>query len=234
MKAATEPVYRAEFYRQLMTAELVVLTDGKDAQEGQNTLVQDTQVNIMTLQDGRIPVFSATNRIFDNGVIKEQVPYMQMASKDLLNMTQNATLVLNPYSDYGKELVPNEINSILDGTIHSKGNQITIEKDTEIQIGQPANYPTDLVSSLKKLFANKSNVNAAYLAQIHNPESGDPPHLLIGIDADGELTAVSQDAGMTAQQFLKDGELVDFIKIDKSGGVSDYFLQQTKPFYEKK
>lgn len=39
--------------------------------------------------------------------------------------------------------------------------------------------------------------------------------------------------GLIAKQFIEEHEFVDFIKIDKKGGISDYFLNQTEPFYKR-
>jgi len=50
-KAAAEPVYRAEFYRNLLAEKLIVLTDRTQAPEGVRTLQKDTTVNIVTFSD---------------------------------------------------------------------------------------------------------------------------------------------------------------------------------------
>jgi hypothetical protein len=63
-------------------------------------------VSILKLTDGRIPVFTAKERIFDKEVIKEKVTYLAMKGEDLFNLAKGASFVLNPYSDYGKELFP--------------------------------------------------------------------------------------------------------------------------------
>jgi hypothetical protein len=231
-KAATEPAFRAEFYKRLLTDELVVITQNSNIQEGKHTLQQDTSVNIVSYPDGKIPVFTSTDRIFDKGVVKEQVEYMQMTGENLFGLAKGATFLLNPYSDYGKELLSDEIERLLNGTIFTDtAKTLTIEKETQVQIGQPAKYPTDIVNSLKKLFSERPNVKAAYLGWVFNSESGEP-HYIFALDVDGDLQNLTQEAGFTAKQFLEQHEFVDFIKIDNSG-ISNYFLKQTKPFYER-
>ena len=181
-----------------------------------------------------IPVFTSTDRIFDKGVVKEQVEYMQMKGENLFKITKGATFLLNPYSDYGKELLPDEIRKLLNGTILTDtAKTLKIEKETEVLIGQPAKYPNEIVKSLKKLFSERPNVKAAYLGWICNSDSDIAPHYIFALDADGDLHNLTQEAGFTAKQFLEQGEFVDFIKIDKNNGISDYFLKQTKPFYER-
>lgn len=232
-KAATEPVFRAEFYKRLLTDELVVITQNSNVQEGRHVLQQNTSVNIVSYPDGKIPVFTSTDRIFDKGIVKEQVEYMQMTGENLFGLAKGVTFLLNPYSDYGKELLPDEIERLLKGTILTDTTKtLTIEKETQVQIGQPIKYPTDIVNSLKKLFSERPNVKAGYLGWIFNPESGEPPHYIFALDVDGDLQNLTQEAGFAAKQFLEQHEFVDFIKIDNSG-LSNYFLKQTKPFYER-
>jgi hypothetical protein len=152
-KSVTEPAYRPEFYRLLLSEELVVLTKPNSLEEGSYTLQKDTTVDISTLDDGRIPVFTSTDRIFDNGVIKEKVPFLAMKGADLFGLAKGAKYILNPYSDYGKELLAEEVANMLDGTVlNAKHKQITIERETQVLLGQPAIYPQKVVDSLRTLF----------------------------------------------------------------------------------
>lgn len=233
-KAATEPAFRGAFYKQLLSDDLVVITNNTSLPEGEYTLPQNASVNIVSYPDGRIPVFTSTERIFDKGVIKEQVAYMAMKGQQLFELAKGATFILNPYSDYGKELLPEEIARMLSGKMYGDTPEtVTIKKDTEVQIGQPAHYPAEMVQALKVLFATTPTVRAAYLGWIFNPESGEPPHYIFGLDAEGDLHSVTQEAGRLAQQFLSPDEFVDFIKVDDKGGLSDYFLESVEPFYKR-
>jgi len=231
-KAASEPAYRPEFYRLLLSEELVVLIRANSLEEGAYTLKVDRKVDIVTLEDGRIPVFTSKNRIFDKGVINDQVPFMAMKGTDLFNLAKGAKFILNPYSDYGKELLAEEVANMLDGTVlEAKHKQITIEKETQVLLGQPAVYPQKVVDSLRTLFLTKPVVKAAYLGWIHDPASADPPHLIIGLDLDGEDPSVTNEAGFTAYQCLQPDEIIDFIRIRSGGSLVDYFTQETTPFY---
>ncbi len=233
-KAANEPAYRAEFYKRLLSDKLVIITQNTGLQEGSRVLQENTNVNIFINPDGKIPVFTSTERIFDKGIIKEQVQYMQMKGQDLFVMTRGATLLLNPNSDYGKVLLPDEVEKLLNGEILTANlKTLIIKKSTEVQIGQPSTYPTKIVNALKVLFAAKPNVEAAYLGWIYDRDSGEPPHYIFGLEADGDVQSLTQEAGFTAEHFLAKNEFVDFIRIDNKGAFSDYFLKQTKPFYKR-
>lgn len=232
-RAITEPAFRADFYKSLLTANLFVISPKSDIPDGRRTLQEGSTVNLVSLPDGNIPVFTSTERIFDNNVIQEEMQYLQMNGRDLFELAKGASFILNPYSDYGKELLSDEVEKILDGTILTESTKtMTIGKSTEVLVGQPANYPSEMISSLKKLFAERPSIKKAYLGWIHNPKSEDPPHYIFGIDADRDFQDLIPEAGFAAKQYLRSDEFVDFIKIDK-GGVSDYLVKNTKPFYEK-
>jgi SseB protein C-terminal domain/SseB protein N-terminal domain len=230
-RSALDPTFRAQFYRTLPDSDLFVLTQESSIPEGQHTLPEESELKVFTLSDGRIPVFTSTDRIFDKQVIKEEVQFVSMNAKDLFRTLQGATLVLNPYSDYGKELIPSEIKKVLDGTILSEsGRAITIQESTEVILGQPAKVPQPMLDALKTVFRRYPNVSKAYLGWIATQDTNDPPHYVIGIETGGSDTQLVNDAGFTAQQFLGPGELVDFIEIKEFDGVSGY-LRSTKPFY---
>lgn len=233
-KAATEAAYRPEFHKRLLSENLVVLTTGTTLNEGIQTLEIDTSVNIFSFNDGIIPVFTSTEKIFDKGIVKEEVSFLEMKGEDLFNIAKGATFILNPYSDYGKELLPNEIESMLNGAIFTDGSKkIVADKDTKVQLGQPANYPTDIVNSLNILFANTPAVKKAYLGWIFIPSSGQPPHYIFALDIDGEAQKIINEAGFIAKQFLNSEDIIDFAQIDSKNGVSDYFVKETKPFYQR-
>ena len=233
-KAATEPAYRAEFYKRLLSDELVVLTENSGLPEGRQNLETDTKVSIVSYADGKIPVFTSPEKIFEKGVVKEQVEYMQMRGQNLFSLAKGATFLLNPYSYYGKELLSDEVERMLSGNILTHtAKRITIQRETNVQIGQPTIYPTDIINSLKVLFANRPNVRAAYLGWIYSSDSGEPPHYIFGLDADGDLQSINEEAGFTAKQFLSKDDFVDFIKVDNNPGVSNYFLKTVEPFYKR-
>jgi tetratricopeptide (TPR) repeat protein len=128
MEAAASIAARKDFYQKLLWNQLYVLTDkSSDSEEGITTLEKDTTVQLVIFEGGQIPVFTSTNRIFDKGIIKEEVSYVSLKGQDLFDVAKGATLILNPYSPYGKELIPEEIESLLNGTIYDKIDQSEIE-----------------------------------------------------------------------------------------------------------
>ncbi|MFT3794280.1 enhanced serine sensitivity protein SseB C-terminal domain-containing protein [Flavobacterium sp.] len=228
-KAATEPAFRAEFSKRLPNEQLIIITEGSDRQ-GEHTLEADTTVNILSLNDGRLPVFTSNDRIFDQNVIKEEVHMVQIKASDLFVMTKGATLVINPFSQCGKDLLPHEIEQMLDGGLRTS-KKITIEKETQVQIGQPAKYPDALIASLQKLFAERPNVSKAYIGWLYNPKSSDPPHYLFSIEVNGDFQSLFDEVGFTAEEYLEPKEVIDIVRFGV-GTLDDYF-ESTEPFYKR-
>ncbi len=230
-QAAQDPVYQPEFYRRLLVEPLVIITAGDPAMAEEKSYVSDgSPLQVVCWENGHIPVFTTPARIFDAGVVQHQVVYSQLKGRALLEMLRDKTLFINPYSDFTKELLPAEIGRILDGTVLQTGTRITVEKKTQVRIGQPAVYPTEMVQALVRLLGQEPRVRTGYLAWIHDPAAPEPPHYILCLDVEGEMRTISQKTGFVAQQFLAKGELIDIVQAGQSS-LTDYF-RQTKPFYE--
>ncbi|WP_184544735.1 SseB family protein [Mucilaginibacter sp. FT3.2] len=135
-KAVVEPAYLIDFYPRILSEKFFVLTKESMVPQGSFITNGNTKVQVRTLNNGSVPVFTSTDRIFDSGVIKTEVCFLELKGKDLLKMLTGKTLIINPYSDFGKEILPSEIERILDGTILTENVQrLEIEKETKVQIG---------------------------------------------------------------------------------------------------
>ena len=178
-KAATEPGLRPLFYKTLLESELIVLTNEQTGDEGLKTLEKDTNFKIMTMNDGKIPIFTSTDRIFDKKVIETEVPFIGMAGRTLLETTKGATLVINPFSNFGKELTPSEIISLLNGTFFQPKHTEEIKKNTKIRIGQPAQLPDGMEKSISTYSKTRSEIEAVYIAILERVDSGEYPSLLM-------------------------------------------------------
>ena len=104
------------FYEKLLWNELIVLTNGnEELGEGSISLEKDTTIHFLTLENGLIPIFTSTNRIFDKKVINNQVPFMTIKGQDLFKFAKGAIFIINPFSDFNKRICPIEIENLLDG-----------------------------------------------------------------------------------------------------------------------
>ncbi|MGL4596842.1 MAG: SseB family protein [Bacteroidia bacterium] len=117
------------FYQKLLWNELFVLTgNNSNIEPGIQSLDESKTVQLVAFENGQIPVFTSTNRFFDKNIIQEEVPYLGMKGQDLFGLAKGATFILNPYSNHGKVLTLEEIESLLDGTIYDKIDEHELEK----------------------------------------------------------------------------------------------------------
>lgn len=110
-----------------------------------------------------------------------------------------------------------------------------ISKGTEVQLGQPQEYPTELVTRLKMFFLSAGQVERAYLVEFYDPRSGEPPHNLIGIvmktGAAKRFPELAPEIGAVIKQATKEGEFFDMMDLSTAGQIGDYITKSTKPFY---
>lgn len=234
VNAATNPSARPQFFRDLLDADIYILNRGENnPNSADHSYRPGSKLRIQQLKKGDqfwLPIFSSLPRL--QQFINSDTDYICMRARDFFEMTRGANIILNPNLAFGKEFLHQEIDQLLDGSIFSPGQTYTTPKDTQVLLGQPASYPSELVKALSNYFATNPLVNRAYLALVHYPETDEKPHLLIGIDVQDNLERVFGDAAMIASNILDKGELIDFICLDDSG-ICQYLINKTKPFYQK-
>ena len=238
MKAADDPAHRPQFYRDLAEADLFVVQHGGSlpAREQPAALQAGSTVQLRHMErDGKtyLPVFTSLLRL--EAVLPEKATYLRMNARKLLKLTQGATLLLNPGSAYGKEITPAEALSIADGSIWQPENSRTVAHNTQVLLGQPARYPTELAVALARFFKAKKQVKRAWLAHFHDPSRDEKAHTLVAIEAAGDFAALSAETGIVARNITVPDPPVDIVAITGEGSpFENYFLQQTKPFYERR
>jgi type III secretion system (T3SS) SseB-like protein len=220
MRAPNDPSARPEFYRLLMDSTLFVIGKIEGHQNPQGQMQGDRLMIATIAWEGKNyhPVFSCMARLkaFAPG---EEVEFLQLAGRALFSATKGSHFLLNPGSDFGKELSAEELTSIMG--------------QTRVMIGQAKEYPKKLVDPLKDFFARTPQVKAAHIVQIAFEGKDEPPHPLIGIDAEGDWQALSQQIGEVMKTAEFDS-LVDMVPINRNdpGGVMQALLK-TPPFYAR-
>jgi hypothetical protein len=116
-KAIKEPAYKSAFYNRILTDEIIVISVNVNVSEGYQYLEVGTSVEIYSLPDGTIPLFTTIDRIFDNGVVKDDVEFLKMSGADLFSVAQGETFIVNPHSEYKKKISASEVERLLDGRI---------------------------------------------------------------------------------------------------------------------
>jgi type III secretion system (T3SS) SseB-like protein len=237
--AANEPASRPEFYRLLLESEIYVIGYTDLPGQGQRTLPVGARLSITHWEkrDGTsfIPFFTSIEAL--RRALKEEARFVAMPARNFFEITRGATLVLNLASSHYKEFFPNEIDALLATGVNHVAATRVVEKPTRVLLGQPAKYPSEMVLSLAALMAKHPNVKAAYLCLMHDQESvaGAVPTLVVGIEGEGDIKIAMREAGSVAADTVPPGEAVDLFEVRREeAGISAYFVETVKPFYERR
>ena len=235
--AANEPAHRPEFYRKLLESTVYVLGHSeRGPSEAERTLAPGEDVSIQNWKrsDGSpvVPFFTSLPAL--ESALAEPASYMALPARSLFEITKGSALVLNPKSKYGKEFFPEEIATLLAEGVNRVPQRRVTEQPTSVLLGQPAHYPAKMVDSLTTFFAKSPGVETAWLALMHDAAHDENAHLVVGIAADGDVEALMREAGVVAADAAPNGAAVDLVRVVRGDpGISEYFLQSVKPFYEK-
>lgn len=237
MSAGTDPAARPAFYRALPEHELFVVTEGPVPERKQSIVLEENtplQVRLLDL-DGTLhaPVFTSVERI--STVAPFELGYVAMAGRAVLTMLRGKPLVMNPGSEYGKIFTPEEVDSILDGSIFDPQERPDVG-GKQILLGQPKDYPHHVTEPLRRLLATRREVKAAYLAHAFIADMDKDPHTLIGLDVFGDWQRVIEEVGVVVREVVKPGEIVDLVRLSPNANdtIGRYLQQQTTPFYRRK
>lgn len=81
----------------------------------------------------------------------------------------NLPLLLNPHNDYGKEFTVPEMSDLMAGVVPGAPSR-TVEAETTVNVGRPANVPDGLVDRLSAYLSGLGGVETATLAWIEYPD----------------------------------------------------------------
>lgn len=226
VKAVKDPAAAPLFYHLLLDSNLLVLgtAEGQESAVDRFTLAPGSRLNLVTgLKDGQqyLPVFSSLVRMQE--YVKQESKYLSMKGRDLLELTRGAPVILNPASEYGKELSAEEVGQLLNPMQRP---------DTRGVAGEPE-YPMPLVEALRRVFSERPDVEAAWMIQVTFADRARPPHPLVGVEIDtqadfrGLIDAVQKEAENAVP-----GMVFDVQRIDRHtpNNLTDALLQ-VPPFY---
>jgi hypothetical protein len=227
VRAVKEPATAPLFYRLLLASDLLVLgtVEGQEDATRAFSLAPGGKISLVpgTTKDGvqYLPVFSSLARMQD--YVKQESKYLSVNGRALLDLTRGAPVILNPASEYGKELAPDQVRQLLDGL----GSSHTIAGE--------AAYPMALVEMLAGLFATRPEVEIAWMIQVVEAANPEQPHPLVGIETASPAQWPSlMQAIEAAAQANHPGLAFDVQRIDRfnPGGMTGALLQ-AEPFYRR-
>jgi hypothetical protein len=232
VKAVKTPLHAPDFYRLLLESDLLVLgtAEGQEGASEAFSLSPGAKLNLIpgTRDGGRfLPLFSSLPRMQE--YLKQESKYLSINGRALLEVTRGGPVILNPASEYGKELSAVEVAQLLDGP--------KPDGEPRIIIGE-ADYPVALVEALRSLFGSRTDIAAAWMIQVTFADRAKQPHPLVGIELDsktgGDWPSLIKAIEAAADAAVP-GMVFDIQRIDRHSpaGLTGALLQ-VPPFYQRR
>lgn len=234
-EAVEEPSRRRAFYEELQRSELYTVHMDGDVPAENGIMREKTTVRLPSIEmagKAYLPVFSSLTML--QKFIDHETRYLSMNAMDLFGLVRGSDVWMNPGGEFAKEFPAAEIESILDGTLFAPTKVYTLDRAAQIMLGRPTKEPEELQNELAEVFGSFPNVKLAYSAHYYNPETEEPPHTLIAVEADGNCwEEIVQTASLRASSARIPDPPVDFVRLDGKSGLENYFESDCEPFYHK-
>jgi SseB protein C-terminal domain/SseB protein N-terminal domain len=236
LKATQDPLFRPGFYEILIHSEIFLIQTGDVAEDnGPIELEEGDEFQLSTIEingQEHIPIFSSSERIYE--VIQEGYGYVTMNILDLIEMTNSKELVLNPGGEISKEFTKEEINFILTNSPSWETKPVGEKAPQKVIIGEPEKYPHELTKKLSQLFITLKEVKRAWIANIMVPGEDEKPHSLVALEVSDNIEEIVNNAANLSNNMDLIDPPVDYLQITGEGGLEDYFIEESQPFYTKK
>jgi len=237
--AAEDAALRPQFYSALLDSTIYVIGDAQtDMHRDEFRISAGDTLTLasFTFEDGEpyIPFFTSLEALTES--VSGEVSYMSFKARELFDSTRGNSFVLNPGQPLAKEFTPEEITGMLEGRPEPDITERQLDAGTEVHIGQPADYPVDMVDALTRLFSRHGIVRRAYLAQLLVPEKEtEQLSLLVALDIDGEPEKTYRDMEIVIADTAPPGRPVDITLLTGGDNFVDNYFQtaDVAPFYER-
>ena len=218
----------------ILPAKVTPITQAR-TKNGQTIMEQSTQVQFRLLENANkekfFGVFTDTDELFKWNDI-------QSSNKVVTDFDSLAQMVMDPsagvlgfvINPFGKSVTfpKNMVISIKQQKdfMNSKANNI--EPGTPIQLGEPKEYPIDLMAALINHFSTEPLVEAAYLRMM---EQNGQKSFLIVVDFVGNMEQTFDAISEVAQPYLDDEIQLSMMPYSMEFGKSA--VKGVEPFYRK-
>ena len=223
-----------------MNAHLLAIVDldeDKIEKKGDNTVVfkEGTHIFFVMMKDSNnrdyLTVYTDWKEIGKSGENENtKVNTFILSFDDIAAITKGkAGIVINPFSD--KYVIsPENVNHMKKHKdIVTKGySENVVEKDTAVRIGDPADYPTEMVEAIKAYAKTNKSINSIWLKLMMR--ENEKSFLLI-VDFKGDMNAAFSSIAKVANMHNHSGLPIDMIPFEDTFGQS---AARGEPFYKRK
>ena len=150
------------------------------------------------------------------------VPFSDFPAMILHENVRSFGLIINPNS----HSLP--VSKQLLAHLSGRSIPVLVEEETQVVIGEPANYPHSLVDAVKALLKSMREVKRAWFLLMHR--NGEQSFLVV-VDFNGERSKIFDAIGKTASPYLESGQLIDMVQYGDAIGADA--IKNNKPFYKR-
>jgi hypothetical protein len=185
-----------------------------------------------------LPIFSTLDRL-QSWAKGQEITYVQMPAHALLrsSLDPKLHLALNVGTPHFKEFTPDEIDWLCQVFEGQKPSAFNVPKGTQVLIGAPSQIPNGLTDSLSTCIKRNTEINTAYLGQVHFQLEGETPQLFLVLKVDQEglehMQNINEDIGIAVRGYLPEGQSIT-MQIYDGTGISADVVDTIKPFYIRK
>lgn len=221
MRAAQDPSERAAFAEALMDAEIVLVMVPETGRlepgpDGNAIVPEGTSLTLPSAMRGEerlLPFFTAPSRA--RAWFRGDHIAASECTRDLFGRYPEASFVLNPGSDYGKEFTPAEVKWLLAGHFEQGAETITIPAGEQVMLGHPSDVPNELIAALSREFAVEKSIRGAWLmlaARAGHPDQS----WMLGVDHRGSWSKVLAAINRAVAGNILKGRPLDAVPLEDS------------------
>lgn len=219
----------------ILPAKVTPTTQAK-TENGRTVMQQVNQVQFRLLKNGNGEMFFGTFTDIEEMYKWEDT---KSASKVVTDFDSLASMVMDKKSNvggfvinaFGKSVTfPKPmVMSIKQQRDYMRMKNNTIESGTKIQLGEPDEYPIDLMAALINHFSTEETVNAAYLRMIKK-EDGQKSYFIV-VDFYGDMQETFDYINKVAKPYLDDE--IELTMMPYSMEFARNAVNGIEPFYKK-
>lgn len=102
--------------------------------------------------------------------------------------------------------------------------------DTQVLVGQPIHYPSELMIFMSEIFDLEKSIKKAYLACIQFADPKLSLKILIGLEVSGDVEKIISNILI----HMQDHQIKQFEFADATQGQFQNYFMKIKPFYSRK
>ncbi len=229
--AMVNAVMKAKF---ILPAKVTPVTQAR-TKNGQTMMGQSTQVQFRLLEnqnkDKFFGIFTDTDELF-------KWNDTQSSHKVVTDFDSIAQMVMDPkagvqgfvINPFGKSVTfPKQmVISLKQQRDYIKMNTRKIQPGSQVQLGEPEEYPIDLMAALINHFSTEETVNAAYLRLLE--QNGEKSYLIV-VDFYGNMEQTFSGISDVAKPYLDDD--IELLMMPYSMEFARTAVNKVQPFYKK-